>query len=175
MEETKLKEKISRLSQIGPHYNRGCPIFEIKDDMIVITDGSDRYLGFTKEITIIHPITNVSYKVSAMFDTGTTVTCVTYRMINLLNLTPTGNKVKQQGIEGVKKVDEFTATLVLDDIVKMFYNLTVHPFTDPNGHIDILIGLDIISEGELNIKKNEAGELVLKFDIPELKKPPTGG
>ncbi|SDZ82655.1 retropepsin-like aspartic protease [Nitrosospira multiformis] len=86
----------------------------------------------------------------ALWDTGSTKSVITQRVVQACGLKPI-RKGFTQGVNGIGKSHAYVINLSLPDKIT-FYELTVVSTNPGNVWWDVLIGMDIISTGELSIK-----------------------
>lgn len=94
-------------------------------------------------------------------DTGATSTMIAERVAEELQLTPCGS-VSIAGVHGTSNANKYTLDIDLGG-----YILTDHPVSGAEGNagFDLLIGMDILSLGDLHLLKRH-GNAVFRFAIP---------
>lgn len=97
---------------------------------------------------------------SAMWDTGATITCVSARVIDDLNLIPLRNTSLQLAI-GEIETEEYAIDLVLPNGVR-YSSIRVVRADGPD---DVTIGMDVISQMDLAIT-HPADQTVFSFQCP---------
>lgn len=115
---------------------------------------------------------NTSYPCNAIWDTGATNTAITKKIAQSLQLIPV-TKTNVLGVHGHQDVNVYLVGMILPNNVGI-RTLRVteceslsHP-DDPDP-CDVLIGMDIISMGDLAIT-NVAGQTMFSFRIPSIKR-----
>jgi predicted aspartyl protease len=90
---------------------------------------------------------------NALWDTGATKSVITRRVVEACGLKPIRaiKSVLIQGVDGFEKSEAYVINLSLPDKIT-FCDLTVVSKNPGNVWWDVLIGMDIISTGELSIK-----------------------
>ena len=90
---------------------------------------------------------------NALWDTGATKSVITRRVVEACGLKPIRaiKSVLTQGVNGLEKSEAYVINLSLPDKIT-FCDLTVVSKNPGNVWWDVLIGMDIISTGELSIK-----------------------
>lgn len=101
--------------------------------------------------------------VKAQWDTGATATCISKKLVDKLNLLPTG-KVKVSTPSGTGIMNKYIINLILNNEVRI-QNLIVMDSEIGNQGIDVLIGMDIISIGDFAVS-NYKGKTQFSFRIP---------
>lgn len=101
--------------------------------------------------------------VKAQWDTGATGTCISKEVVEKLHLLPIG-MIEVQTPSGTGRMNTYMIDLVLNDEV-MFPNLKVMDSEIGNQGIDILIGMDIIGEGDFAVS-NYQGKTQFSFRLP---------
>jgi hypothetical protein len=87
---------------------------------------------------------------NALWDTGATNSVITPRVVQACGLKPIRRGLTQ-GVNGIEKSQHYVINLSLPDKIT-FCELTVVSKNPGNVWWDVLIGMDIISTGELSIK-----------------------
>lgn len=101
-------------------------------------------------------------KVNAIWDTGSTNSCISISLANQLRLQPVRNgELKSSG--GSMDTSFYKITFSL--IPELTFKNEVMSFNNCNQNIDFLIGMDIISKGEFNLATNN-GYTLLTFKYP---------
>lgn len=101
--------------------------------------------------------------VKAQWDTGATATCISKKLVEKLNLLPTG-KVRVSTPSGTGIMNKYVVNLILNNEVRI-QNLIVMDSEIGNQGIDVLIGMDIISIGDFAVS-NYNGKTQFSFRIP---------
>lgn len=103
-----------------------------------------------------------SIKIMAVWDTGATGTCISERVANDLQLVPI-SKSMHNTANGPKECNDFIVDInMLDNII--IKDVRISDFAGGPG-VDALIGMDIITMGDLSIT-NARGQTVMSFRIP---------
>lgn len=101
--------------------------------------------------------------VKAQWDTGATETCISKELANKLKLIPTG-LVNVHTPSGIGTMNKYMINLVLNNEVR-FVNLSVMDSEIGKQGIDVLIGMDIISNGDFAVS-NYDGKTYFSFRLP---------
>lgn len=104
--------------------------------------------------------------VIAQWDTGATGTCISKEIVQKFCLAPIG-RVNVQTPSGIGVMNNYLIDLVLNNEV-LFHNIPVMDSEIGKQGIDVLIGMDIISEGDFAIS-NYNGKTQFSFRIPSRK------
>lgn len=107
-----------------------------------------------------------SMSVTALWDTGATGTCISYDVVNSLGLIATG-KQNIRTPSGGSTSNTYLVTITLPNNV-MIPNVVVFDSEIGNQGIGMLIGMDIITKGDLAVS-NHDGCTVFSFRIPSCK------
>ena len=107
--------------------------------------------------------TNGVVPVKAQWDTGATATCISKKLVEKLNLLPTG-KVRVSTPSGTGIMNKYIINLILNNEVRI-QNLIVMDSEIGNQGIDVLIGMDIISIGDFAVS-NYNGKTQFSFRLP---------
>lgn len=108
-------------------------------------------------------------EVNGFFDTGASRTCISKRVIEILNPEKNGQSVYTVFEGGYRIVDKYKVDVFIENVNSEF-QINALSAPDNDRGIDVIIGLDIICLGELSITKDIEGKSVLKFDDPVLPK-----
>jgi predicted aspartyl protease len=106
---------------------------------------------------------------AALWDTGATHSIITPKVVEALGLKPL-RRIRQiftRGVNGLDKSEAFLINLSLPDKVN-FNQLTV--FLKEPGDVwwDVLVGMDVISQGQFSIKNvNSNTEWSFSYALPE--------
>jgi len=106
--------------------------------------------------------------VKGIWDTGATRTAITNKIVQLLGLKPTG-KATVFGVNSQAIVNRYLVDIKLPDEI-VFHNFEVLESKLNSPGIDILVGMDIIQQGDFAIS-NANGKTTFSFCIPPLKSP----
>lgn len=101
--------------------------------------------------------------VRAQWDTGATGTCISKELANKLKLIPTG-LVNVHTPSGIGTMNKYMINSVLNNEVR-FVNLSVMDSEIGKQGIDVLIGMDIISNGDFAVS-NYDGKTYFSFRLP---------
>lgn len=101
--------------------------------------------------------------VKAQWDTGATGTCISKELANKLKLIPTG-LVNVHTPSGIGTMNKYMINLVLNNEVR-FVNLSAMDSEIGKQGIDVLIGMDIISNGDFAVS-NYDGKTYFSFRLP---------
>lgn len=101
--------------------------------------------------------------VKAQWDTGATGTCISKELANKLKLIPTG-LVNVHTPSGIGTMNKYMINLVLNNEVR-FVNLSVMDSEIGKQGINVLIGMDIISNGDFAVS-NYDGKTYFSFWLP---------
>ena len=109
---------------------------------------TDAEVFLSSNISTFFKIPRKSHNVKALWDTGATNTAISSNLATILNLTPTGRAT----IHGISQSYE-TNTYVVDIGLPNKVMIEDVPVTEaPNlGEYDLLIGMDIITIGDMSI------------------------
>jgi hypothetical protein len=102
----------------------------------------------------------------AMWDTGSTKTVITPGVVEALGLKPLRSikSVLIHGVDGIEKSAAYEINLSLLSHIT-FHELTVVSKNPGDAWWDVLIGMDVISQGELSVK-NVNSNTVWSFSMP---------
>lgn len=110
---------------------------------------------------------NKEYKTkSAQWDTGATSTCISKKVVNELGLIPVG-KANIQTPSGKAVVNEYRIDIKLQNENVHLTNVYVMDSEIEAQGIDILIGMNIITLGDLSVS-NFKGKTVFTFRVPSV-------
>lgn len=98
----------------------------------------------------------------AIWDTGATASMVTQRVVDACGLKPIGTTAISHAQGTTEDVDIFLVNIVLPNMVR-FPGVRVAQAILPN--VDVLLGMDIISQGDFAIT-NSDGNTKFSFRIP---------
>ena len=98
---------------------------------------------------------------TGIVDTGATSTMISEKIAKELELIPSGT-VSIAGVHGTKKANQYRINIDLGG-----YVLQDHPVSGASGNagFDLLIGMDILSMGDLHLVKRH-GNTLFRFAIP---------
>lgn len=132
---------------------------------MIISVFTEKYANIQKRIinSAVIEANGKSIPVKAQWDTGATGTCISKELVSRLHLLPIG-KVKVHTPSGMGTLNKYMVNLVLNNEV-VFENWLVMDSEIGTQRIDVLIGMDIISEGDFAIS-NFKGKTQFSFRIP---------
>ena len=105
----------------------------------------------------------ISMPVRIQQDTGATGTCISKEVVSKLQLIPIG-MVNVHTPSGIGTMNQYTINLILNNEI-IFHNWVVMDSEIGKQGIDVLIGIDIISNGDFAISNYE-GRTQFSFRIP---------
>ncbi len=105
----------------------------------------------------------ISLPVVVQWDTGASGTCISKKVVSDFNLAPIG-KMNAHTPSGIGVMNVYMINLILNNEV-VFSNLRVMDSEIGNQGIDVLIGMDIISNGDFAISNFE-GRTQFSFRLP---------
>mgnify|MGYP001102302328 CR=1 FL=1 len=105
----------------------------------------------------------ISMPVRIQWDTGATGTCISKEVVSKLQLIPIG-MVNVHTPSGIGTMNQYTINLILNNEI-IFHNWVVMDSEIGKQGIDVLIGMDIISNGDFAISNYE-GRTQFSFRIP---------
>jgi len=120
-------------------------------------------------IDVIDIVSGASKKTFGLWDTGATSSMITNAVARQLNLTPLGKR-QVMGVHTSKLVDTYAIKLRLNN-TNVVFNIIVAECDSlgPDGTIDMLIGMDVITKGDFSIT-NFQGNTVMSFRMPSIQK-----
>ncbi len=137
-----------------------------------------------KSLTITHPgLANVLLspiqiadigsgtvlKSVGLWDTGATASMITSAAAKKLGLVPRGIR-RVKGVHGERTVLSYAIRLILNNTdVKFDLSVAECDELSPDGAVEILIGMDIISQGDFAVS-NKNGITVMTFRIPSVQR-----
>lgn len=131
----------------------------------VISDKIERQI--ITPVILKNVVNGVSCSTMAIWDTGATGSVVAEDKAAELQLIPTGTK-RVSGISGERESNEYFLNVTLNNNqISLNINVTDCSRLSPDGSIGMLIGMDIISKGDLYITNFE-GKTIMSFRIPSL-------
>jgi hypothetical protein len=101
----------------------------------------------------------------ALWDTGATLSCISDRFANELSLEMV-DFVEIGSAVGVHRVPMYRANLSLPNNL-VFHDMEFIQFTYTDDDCDLIIGMDIMTQGDLSMT-NQEGRTVFSFRIPSL-------
>lgn len=122
-------------------------------------------MGFFSPATIIAGSQQV--EVVAQWDTGASTSCISPRVAQTLHLTPVSTTIAASTTSELN-TNVYIVDLVISPNIKIADVRAVEVPIENNGN-DLLIGMDIISMGDLAIS-NYDGRPTLSFRIPSLER-----
>ena len=119
-------------------------------------------------IEIINPLNNSTIKTFGLWDTGATDCAITKNLVSKLNL-PVFTKAKVIGINGLQTANVHYIKFQLENKnSSLSTRVTACDELSDDGSIGFLIGMDLITKGDLVIS-NYNNNTVLSFRIPSLE------
>ena len=115
---------------------------------------------YTK-VQLTNPFKDITGEATSAWDTGATHTVVSEDVVEILELEKIGEMPASSATTDVT-AGIYICKITLEDLTE----LTLPVISAPNLSTDILIGMDLISMGELHIGHNEDGNLFFSFEIP---------
>lgn len=113
------------------------------------------------KVYALNPDTQEKQEYTAIWDCGATSSVVNKKIFNELRLRKVG-EIEVVGVNSVSTVDTTAVDIILpNDIRFNKMNLTV---CDLGSNIDILLGMDIITQGDFVI--NNYKETILSYSVP---------
>lgn len=120
------------------------------------------------DVLVSNPITGEWLKTKAIWDTGATSCVITNSAASKLNL-PVISKATVHGVHGDKEVNVHYVNLKLNnENIELTNFVTVCDELSPDGTIGVLIGMDLITKGDLCIT-NHSGQTVMTFRVPSIE------
>lgn len=101
-------------------------------------------------------------EVIAIWDTGATKTCISYKLAKALNIIPLGF-AKAHTAAGIARMEEYSIRVELPGSI-ICSSIRCGSFPG-SGDVHVLIGMDIITTGDLSIT-NAGGKTYVSFRIP---------
>lgn len=105
--------------------------------------------------------------VTALWDTGATITCISEELARKLSMIPTG-QIDMSGSTGSSTQNTYLVDIVLPNNVKID-DLMVCDSSIGKQNLDMLIGMDIISRGDFAVS-NYDNKTVFSFRTPSVEK-----
>jgi hypothetical protein len=140
-------------------------------------------LQLISEARIISSYTNTGKKeireVKALWDTGATVSMISSTLATEMDLLALA-KIRIHGVNSHETVDQYQAQVVIMNRVTRNVKLApagLHkrdPKGPPDSEIELLLGMDIISQGDFFVGSHEVNgsiDLVFSFQIPSCLEP----
>ena len=106
-----------------------------------------------------------SESVNALWDTGSTITCVSEELAKKLSMISTGKTIINTP-NGVKEKDTYLVDIILPNKVKL-KEIVVCETEIGNQGIDVIIGMDIINLGDFAVSNFE-NRTVFTFRFPSM-------
>ena len=101
---------------------------------------------------------------SALWDTGANITCISSRLVDNLHLESSNEALISVANNQLISADKYYVQLRMGDFTIPFIEVLGLPMDESK---DIIIGMDVISKGDLSITNYE-GNTVLSFRQPSL-------
>lgn len=119
----------------------------------------------TTLVDIVVPNSKTAFQVKAIWDTGATATVITDNVVKALGLVPTGMSHVNTA-NGLAIQNTYIVDVVLPNGLRVT-DVTVTGATALSGGCEVLIGMDIITLGDLSITHYK-GSTCMSFRIPSL-------
>ena len=140
------------------------------ENVIVYADSTitDRYSGIANRLTISLCVRECiddaeRFRIEhALWDTGTSSSCISERMARKLGLRPVDTGIGISSI-GQQDISYYIVDVCLSDEI-VFKNMKIAGFPLENHNVDFIIGMDIIAKGNLIIRNNN-GKTEVEFSI----------
>lgn len=125
--------------------------------------------GITNQLTtlvdVVVPNTKNAFHVKAIWDTGATATVITDNVVKSLGLIPTGMSHVNTA-NGIALQNTYIIDVILPNGLKIT-DVTVTGATALSGGCEVLIGMDVITLGDLSITHYK-GCTCMSFRIPSM-------
>lgn len=119
-------------------------------------------------LTIINPFSGSAEKTSGIWDTGATNSCISKSLAQKLGLIPI-QRSNVLGVHGSEEVNVYLITVVLpNENIKLTTAVTECNELSTDGHVCLLIGMDVITKGDFCIT-NLNGKTVMSFRVPSVE------
>jgi len=156
-----MKDKINYIST-----SKNRHIFKVKKNMLVLSQIKP-LKTFNCPVQIMNEKTGKTINAIGVIDTGSNNTTISINTIERLGLVPLDGVVYE--LLDVKDKETINAYEILLNMLDISKIIKVKAGNAPlYSDIDILIGLDVLSLGELNIKMNKDGLYILTFRIDDI-------
>ena len=119
----------------------------------------------TSAVDIFVPNKTTSNRYYAIWDTGASGTVITQEIVNNLGLIPTGMSVVHTA-NGVAQQNTYIIDIALSEGI-ILRDITVTCAAALSGGCNVLIGMDIISQGDFSVT-NKNGITCMSFRVPSL-------
>jgi predicted aspartyl protease len=119
----------------------------------------------TSPVDVFIPNQVISNRYYAILDTGASGTVITQEVVNNLGLIPTGMSIVHTA-NGVAQQNTYIIDIALSEGI-LLRDITVTCATALSGGCNILIGMDIINQGDFSIT-NKNGITCMSFRIPSM-------
>lgn len=132
---------------------------------MIISVFTEKYKSIQRKLinSAVVEYNNNFIPVKAQWDTGATGTCISKKLVTELGLTPTG-MINVHTPSGIGTMNKYMVNLILNNEVKIM-NVVVMDSEIGNQGIDVLIGMDIISNGDFAVSNFE-GRTQFSFRLP---------
>lgn len=132
---------------------------------MIISAFTEKYSEIQKRLInqAVITINNDYLPVRAQWDTGATGTCISKEVVDKLNLKPIG-KILIRTPSGQGYANSYLVNIDLNNEVR-FSNLKVMDSEIGSQGIDVLIGMDIISQGDFSVS-NFDNKTYFSFRLP---------
>ena len=105
--------------------------------------------GIISEIEITNPATGIKMLVNALWDTGSTYTCISSKVVEHLSLEEKGHYTLTLP-QVISKIPNYDLTVKLDKNKSNHYLLRVGLFNSASD-FDVILGLDLLVNGQLTM------------------------
>jgi len=107
------------------------------------------------------------FKFDAIWDTGATSTVITQKVVDACGLQPIG-MVRVHGVNSSNMSERYLVNVLLPNNIG-FMHIPVIKGALPDGSGDVLIGMDLITQGDFSIT-NVSGQTIFSFRTPSMKR-----
>ncbi|MDN5201616.1 hypothetical protein QQ008_09595 [Fulvivirgaceae bacterium BMA10] len=133
----------------------------------LIIEGNGKIYEISCNVRIVNPLDSRKSKtIKAIWDTGATDTCINEKIVNLIGLISAG-KIEVINTSHKKLVEVYPVELHLPN--GLWCALTCAASIQKEIDCDMLIGMDVITQGDFCIT-NENGNTIVSFTIPHRNK-----
>lgn len=132
---------------------------------MILSAFTEKYSKIQKRIitSAVIDTNGMSLPARVQWDTGATATCVSKEVVSKLKMVPIG-KVNVHTPSGIGTMNQYIINIILNNEI-MFKNWIVMDSEIGKQKIDVLIGMDIISNGDFALSNYE-GRTQFSFRIP---------
>ena len=143
-------------------------MYKLKPTTAIITKSFDRMVSSIETCGhIINPEKNkIFYETKKiLWDTGATHSCLDKKIIEKLKLEPIGIGIQSKTAGGIVDTYSYYVDINLSNKIPLYYrNISGFPISDRLG-VDLLIGMDIIRQGDFKIITGKKGNKIFSFSI----------